>query len=78
MRRWLNFGVQDWEFYYDECFSKGVSSDDGWLDIVFTAVVFVKESVLGGDLYFGGCCPQGCYLGCLFLGVPPIYSASCL
>ena len=21
---------------------------------------FVKESVLGGDVYFGGCCPHGC------------------
>jgi hypothetical protein len=35
-------------------FSWGVSSDDGWLDIVFTVVGFVKESVLGGDVYFGG------------------------
>jgi len=21
---------------------------------------FVKESILGGDIYFGGCCPKGC------------------
>jgi len=23
---------------------------------------FVKESVLGGDVYFGRCCPRGCWL----------------
>jgi len=34
-------------------------SDDGCLDIVYTMIVFVKESVLGGDVYFGGCCSQG-------------------
>lgn len=27
-------------------------SDDGWLDIVFTVVGFVNESVLEGDVYF--------------------------
>jgi hypothetical protein len=44
-------------------------------DIVFTVVVFVKETVLGGDVYFDGCCPQGCFIGCLFSGFPPIYDA---
>jgi len=34
----------------------------------------VKESVLGGDVYFGGCGPRGC----LFSGVPPMYDAFCL
>jgi len=53
--------------------SWGVSSDDGRLDIVFIEVVFVKEFVLGGEVYFGGCCPLGCFLGCLFSGVPPLY-----
>jgi len=52
-----------------------MSSDDGWCMISFTVVVFVKDSVLGGDEYFGGCCPQSCFLGCLFSGVPPIYGA---
>jgi len=31
------------------------------LDFVFTVVVFVKESVLGGDVYCGGCCHQGVF-----------------
>jgi len=48
------------------------------LDIIFTVVVFVKESVIGGDMNFGGCCPHECFLGCLFSGVPPIYNAFCL
>jgi len=44
------------------------------LDIVFTVVVFVKASVLGGDVCFGGCCPQKRLLVCLFSGVLPIYN----
>ena len=40
------------------------------LDIVFIYVVFVKKSVLGGDVFFDGCCPHRCLLGCLFSGVP--------
>ena len=47
------------------------------LYIVFSVVVFVKESVLGDDVYFGRCCSQG-FLGCLFSGVSPIYIAFCL
>jgi len=35
-------------------FFNGVTSEDGWLDIVFTVVGLVKESVLGGDVYFDG------------------------
>lgn len=31
------------------------------LDIVFTVLVFVKESVLGGDVYFDGCYSQGSF-----------------
>jgi len=48
------------------------------LDIVFTEVVFVKATVLGGDVYFGGCCPLMCFLGCLFSGVPPTSSLVCI
>ena len=33
---------------------------DGYEYCFFSEVVFVKESVLGGDVYFGGCCPHGC------------------
>jgi len=44
-------------------------------DIAFTVVAFVKESDLGGDVYLGGCCPQVCFLRCLFSGAPPIYGA---
>ena len=40
----------------------------------FSLVVFVKVLVLGGDMYFGGRCPHGCFLGCLFSSVPPIYN----
>jgi hypothetical protein len=59
--------------------SWGVSGDEGWCWISFLhRLFFVKESVLGGDVYFGGCCPQGCFLGCLFSGVPPIYDVSSL
>jgi len=42
-------------------------------DIVFTVIVFLKKSVLGCDMYFGGSCSQGCFLRCLFSGVLPTY-----
>ena len=47
------------------------------LDIIFTEVNFVKKSVLGGDVYFGGCCPvlRGVFLWCLFSDVPSTYDA---
>jgi len=50
---WLSFGVEDWEFNFKEC-SLRVSSDDGWLDIAVTVVVFVKASVRGGDVFLVG------------------------
>jgi hypothetical protein len=31
------------------------------LDIVFSVVAFVKGFVLGGDMYFDGCCIHGCF-----------------
>jgi len=34
-RRWLNFGVQGWEFNFEGSFSLGVSSDDEWCWILF-------------------------------------------
>jgi len=34
---------------------------------------FHEGVCLGGDMYFGGCCPQGCFLECLFLGVSRMY-----
>lgn len=36
----LSFDVEDWEFIFEEC-SLRMSSNDGWLDIAFTVVVFV-------------------------------------
>ncbi|AES96043.1 transmembrane protein, putative [Medicago truncatula] len=42
---------------------------------LLVVVVFMKKSVLGDDMYFGGSCPQGYFLRCLFSGVPPIYGA---
>jgi len=38
----------------------GMSSGDRWFWILFFSGCFVKESVLGGDVYFGGCCPHEC------------------
>jgi len=32
-----------------------------WLWIPFFSGRFMKESVLGSDVYFGGCCPKGCW-----------------
>ena len=50
-----------------------MSSDDEWCWIsCLQCSFFVKESVLGGDVYFGGCFPHGCLLGCLFSGVPVV------
>ena len=47
-------------FHLERCYF-GMSSGDRWLWIsFFSEVVFVKESVLGGDVYFGGCCSHGC------------------
>jgi len=38
-----------------------------WCEILFLQwFVPVKKSVLGGGVNFGGCCPQGCFLGCSF------------
>jgi hypothetical protein len=44
-------------------------------DFIFTVIIFVEVSVLGTNVYFDGCCPQGCFLWCLFSGVPSIYGA---
>jgi len=32
----------------------------GGLWISFFSGRFVKKSLLGDDVYFGGCCPHGC------------------
>jgi len=37
-----------------------MSSGDVWLWISFFSGRLAKESVLGGDDFFGGCCPHGC------------------
>jgi len=37
-----------------------MSSGDGRLWISIFSGRFMKETVLGGDVYFGGCCPLGC------------------
>lgn len=39
--------------------------------------IFVKESV-GDDVYFGGCYPQGYFLGCLFSDAPIYIVFSCI
>jgi hypothetical protein len=42
---WLSFGVQDWEFNFEGCFSLGLSGDEGWCWISFLQwLFFVKES----------------------------------
>ena len=46
-------------FHLEGCYV-GMSSDDEWLWISFSSDHSVKESVLGGDVYFGGCCPHEC------------------
>jgi len=38
-----------------------VSSDDGGYEYRFSVVVSVKEPVLGGDVYFDGCCHHECW-----------------
>jgi len=46
-------------FHLDR-FYFGTSSGDRWLWISFVGGRLVKEHVLCGDVYFGGCCPRGC------------------
>jgi hypothetical protein len=59
-------------------FSLGWVVTMGGVGYRFYRVVFVKEFVLGGDVNFGGYCPQRCFIGCLFSGVLPMYDAFCL
>jgi len=33
----------------------------GGYEYHFSVVVFIKEYILGGDVYFGVWCPHGCY-----------------
>ena len=37
-----------------------MSNGDGWLWISFVSGRLVKESVLGGNVYVCGCCPNEC------------------
>jgi len=55
-RMWLSFGVEDWEFNFEGWVM--TMGGDGYR---FTMVVFMKASILGGDVYFGGLCPYGCW-----------------
>jgi len=59
MEQWLNLGVEDNVFHL-EGYYFGMSSGEMWLWISFFSGRFVKELVLGGDVYFSGCCPHGC------------------
>jgi len=59
---WLSFSDEDIEFHLEGC-SFWVSSGDGWLWISFFSCILVKESVLGGDNFFGGCYPMGVKVG---------------
>ena len=75
---WLNFGVHDWEFNFDGCFSLGVSSDDGWCWIPFYSGRFREGVCFRWWRVFWWVLSTWVFLRCLFLGVPPIYDASCL
>lgn len=46
-------------FHLEGCYF-GTSSGDRWLWILFVSGCFVEEPVLGGNVYFSGCCTHGC------------------
>jgi len=74
-----SFGVSELRVLFCGVFTKGVSSDDGWLDIVFSMVGVAKESILGDDVIFGGCLEE-VFIWILICGygIPSICGTVCI